>query len=251
MFTQSGGEGLGGRVREHVHDAAGLDVNEDGPVGAAPAERELVDAQNPRRPFWHFGRFQQPRRRVRPAAMLSLWHSRSPARPPSSVATARSHCLSPTLERTWRSLSPGTCSTKVVRRHLARSRKKRRTRRRIANFLPASGRSASVRQWEKCLRLPRLPQPGQRAACGNPHQHDLWTSSQPFQFDIDSGEQNIFDRAESHAHVIPQGNDLACMPLTWDFTELRSESKFEIGISGHGGLYGALAQGRVDADRVH
>ncbi|MEV4431361.1 hypothetical protein AB0K23_39785 [Streptomyces sp. NPDC049602] len=84
-----------------------------------------------------------------------------------------------------------------------------------------------------------------------PHQHDLWTSSQPFQFDIDSGEQNIFDRAESHAHVIPQGNDLACMPLTWDFTELRSESKFEIGISGHGGLYGALAQGRVDADRVH
>jgi hypothetical protein len=64
---------------------------------------------------------------------------------------------------------------------------------------------------------------GRRPARGHLHQYDLWASGQPFQFDIDSGKQHIFDRAEGHTQVIPEGNDPARMPLTWDFTELRSE----------------------------
>lgn len=48
MVAQPGCEGLGGAAGQDVHDGAGLRVDEDGSVGVALAEGELVDTENPR-----------------------------------------------------------------------------------------------------------------------------------------------------------------------------------------------------------
>ncbi|GLX38229.1 hypothetical protein Sros01_43020 [Streptomyces roseochromogenus] len=74
VLAQPGGERLGGAVAQDVHDAAGLDVDQEGSVGAALAEGELVNAQDPRgllRRRRRVQEFQQPgasRDEVHPAA---------------------------------------------------------------------------------------------------------------------------------------------------------------------------------------
>lgn len=59
MLAQPSGEGLGGTVGQNIHDSTGLHVNEDGSVGAAPAEGELVDAEHARGSFRHRRRNQE------------------------------------------------------------------------------------------------------------------------------------------------------------------------------------------------
>jgi len=46
---QPGGEGVSRPFRQDVDRAAGLDIDQQSPVTVAPAQRELIDAQHPRR----------------------------------------------------------------------------------------------------------------------------------------------------------------------------------------------------------
>lgn len=59
-LSEPGRERLGSAVGQHVHDPAGLDVDQHGGVGAALAEGELVHSQHPRRTVWHRRCRQQP-----------------------------------------------------------------------------------------------------------------------------------------------------------------------------------------------
>lgn len=100
--------------------------------------------------------------RLRPAATSSSRHSRSPARPPNSTAIDRNHANRPRLDLRYRSVSPSTCSTKVLREQLFRSLKYLRTRNRITTRFEPKGRSARLRRYELCIRLARHRQSGHR-----------------------------------------------------------------------------------------
>lgn len=60
MLGEPGCEPLGGAVGQHVHDPAGLGVDQNGAVGAALAEGELIHPQHPRRTVRNRRRCQQP-----------------------------------------------------------------------------------------------------------------------------------------------------------------------------------------------
>jgi hypothetical protein len=57
---------VSGAARQHVNAAAGLRVDEHGGIDQAPAQREVVDAQNPRRPRHGQGNSQQDPQRGMP-----------------------------------------------------------------------------------------------------------------------------------------------------------------------------------------
>lgn len=60
MGLEPGRERLRGAIGQHVHDPAGLDVDQHGAVGAALAEGELVHSQHPRGTALNRRRRQQP-----------------------------------------------------------------------------------------------------------------------------------------------------------------------------------------------
>ncbi|BBB02027.1 hypothetical protein RVR_9718 [Actinacidiphila reveromycinica] len=88
--------------------------------------------------------------RLRPAGTRNSRHNRSPARQPSSTAIDRNHPFKPGIDLRYRSESPSTCSTKVLREQLLRSQKYLRTRNRITTPFEPNGRSARRRRYELC-----------------------------------------------------------------------------------------------------
>ncbi|MFJ5886369.1 hypothetical protein [Kitasatospora cineracea] len=54
-------------------------------------------------------------------------------------------------------------------------------------------------------------------------QHQVQSGGHPLQFNIDPGEQHVFDRIESHAKVIPQRNAPAFTSTTWTVTIFQAD----------------------------
>lgn len=71
------------------------------------------------------------------------------------------------VQRPWRRVSPGICSTNVARRQVGSSHRNRRTNRMNIVRLPPAGRSAGTRSYQPCTRADQHPQPGQ-TACSAP-----------------------------------------------------------------------------------
>ncbi len=226
VLAKPGGEGFRGPAGQDVNDTAGLDVDQQGAVGAASAEGELVDAQHPRRPFRHFGGFEQseepgeagrdaelaaqplaraaaelggdgpqPLLQARAGAQVTLAQSpdlldERPPPAPEAVAEIPAH------PQPYQQLPPGQ---------------------------RAFGHRPPVRGVDSPPPDPAVRAADARTARGDLDQHQVQPRRHPLQFNIDSGEQHIFDRIESHLKGIPQRNDPAFTPRISSFTELRSE----------------------------
>lgn len=162
MLGEPGRESLGGAIGQHVHDPAGLDVDQHGAVRAALAEGELVHPQHARRTVRHRRRRPQPEQPSPARNQLQRRHNRAAGRPPSSIAIDHSQPVRPVLERRCRSDRPGTCSTNVLREQLFRSQKYLRTRTRTMTRQEPKGLSCKERWYELCVRLACIRQTGQR-----------------------------------------------------------------------------------------
>jgi hypothetical protein len=133
--------------------------------------------------------------------------------------------VSPMLDRRYRSVSPPTCSTNVLRAQLPRSQKNRRTRSRTMTRRSPNGRSSSVRWYELCTRLACLRRPGHRP--GRPM--DTTSTTRVSEEALThSTRTSIPGTAHLQPRCLPRQetpcrNDPPFPSPTWGFTELRPE----------------------------
>lgn len=207
MVIEPGRERLGGAVGKHIHDPADLDVDEDGAVGAALAEGELVDPQHPRGAVWYRRRRQEPEQ---PGAAGG--HPKTPARP-CCRTVAQLDCDRP---RPVREPGAGAAVGLGQARHLLDERLP-------GTPLPVAGvpanpepdddppraqrpfaQAALVRTVHASCLLPTVRAPARPSGGNRLHRQ---------------GTEGVADTLHSHT-------DPVFLPLTWGFTELRPEPWF-------------------------
>jgi hypothetical protein len=151
--------GVGLAVRQQVHRATCLDVDDHGSVD--PASAGCVDPRQPRGvAAGGSGNEAISRNRAfrltgAPKAS-AIWAPVRPARPTDAS-------LKRSFRPPYRRVSPGTCSAKVRRGQELSTQVNLRTRNDSTMRLPAVGKSPGNRRQEPCIRIDQRPQPGQAA----------------------------------------------------------------------------------------
>ena len=147
MLAQPVRHGVGLTVAEQVDGPAGLDVDQDGAVVPAAAEREVVDPHDRQGPACGSGSAMTRRSMLdRPAVRPSAAASRAPARPARASAIAVSARASGGVRRERREVRPLDLLGERAARQPGVAQKNRRTISRIRTRLPPIAASAS-RRW--------------------------------------------------------------------------------------------------------
>lgn len=209
MLAQPGREGLGGTVGQDVHDSTGLHVDEDGSVGATPAEGELVDTKNPRGSLRHRRRIQQLQESrassgevhaaAQPFASSPTELDRDLAEPGLQTEAGAAISLAQPADLLDERLAPAPGpvteeppAPQSDQQLLPRQRPLGETSL-IAGMHPPSPGTA-----------PRAP--GRRTARGRYHHQDLSRELHSLQPHIDVPEQHIVQRADPHQRDMPCRN---------------------------------------------
>ncbi len=174
VTSQPGGQWPGFAGREHIDHAMVFDAGQDGGVGLATTDREVVHAQDRGVLNRGSGNVMTLRNKViRPAPKPNWAANRAPARPASASPTRSRAWLSRAVNRAYGTASRENGSANVRRGQSGTPQMKRRTVNRITKPCSASGRSFSLRWYRSWTRSEKRSQSGQAAPTARASHHHL------------------------------------------------------------------------------